>query len=318
MDYTTLGRTGLRASVAGLGCGGTARLGMPWGKSEAESVALVRHAIDLGVNVLDTAAAYGTETIVGKAIGALPRDSVIVATKAQIKQDGRLRSGQEVVASLDESLRALGTDHVDLFQLHGVPPAAYDHAVDQLLPALLAERDKGKIRHLGITETAPNDPQHHMLQQAVQDGHWDVVMLAFSMMNQNARQSVFPLTLEHRVGTLLMFVVRTLFSVPARLQETLRALGAEGRIPEGLAEREQPLDFLIHDGGATSVIDAAYRYARHEPGTDVVLFGTSDTRHLESNIESILRPPLPAADVARLNELFGALEGIGLDLPTKP
>jgi aryl-alcohol dehydrogenase-like predicted oxidoreductase len=291
---------------------------MPWGKSEAESVALVRHAIDLGVNVLDTAAAYGTETIVGKAVGSLPRDSVIVATKAQIKQDGRLRSGQEVVASLDESLRALGTDHVDLFQLHGVPPAAYDHAVDQLLPALLTERDKGKIRHLGITETAPNDPQHHMLQQAVQDGHWDVVMLAFSMMNQNARESVFPLTLEHRVGTLLMFVVRTLFSVPARLQETMRTLAAEGRVPDELAEREQPLDFLIHDGGATSVIDAAYRYARHEPGTDVVLFGTSDTRHLESNIESILRPPLPAADVARLNELFGALEGIGLDLPTKP
>jgi aryl-alcohol dehydrogenase-like predicted oxidoreductase len=98
----------------------------------------------------------------------------------------------------------------------------------------------------------------------------------------------------------------------------MRALGAEGRIPEGLAEREQPLDFLIHAGGATSVIDAAYRYARHEPGTDVVRCGTRDTRQLESNSESIVRPPPPAADVARLNELFGALEGIGLDLPTKP
>ena len=80
-------------------------------------------------------------------------------------------------------------------------------------------------------------------------------------------------------------------------------------------EREQPLDFLLHEGGASSVIDAAYRYGRHQPGADVVLFGTGDLAHLESNIASILKPPLPAADVARLEELFGALEGIGLDLP---
>ncbi len=156
-----------------------------------------------------------------------------------------------------------------------------------------------------------------MLQRAVADDCWQVVMLAFHMMNQNARKTVFPQALEHRVGTLLMFVVRSIFSVPGRLQETIKTLAAEGRVPAALAEREQPLDFLIHEGGATSVIDAAYRYGRHQPGADVVLFGTSDQAHLESNIASILKPPLPAADVARLEELFGALQGIGLDLPLK-
>jgi aryl-alcohol dehydrogenase-like predicted oxidoreductase len=317
MQYTTLGRTGLRVSVAGLGCGGGSRLGMRLGKSEAESVALVRHAIDLGVNFLDTAAAYDTEAIVGKAIRGLPRDHVVVATKAQIRQEGRLRSAQEVIDSLDNSLRALGTDYVDLFQLHGVPPAAYDHAMEQLMPALEGEQAKGKFRHLGITETAPNDPKHLMLQRAVHDDCWQVAMLAFSMMNQCAREHVFPHTMERGVGTLLMFVVRSLFSVPGRLQDTMRTLAIEGRVPDWLAEREQPLDFLIH-GDTTSVIDAAYRYARHEPGADVVLFGTGDVEHLESNIESILKPPLPAEDVAKLNALFGALEGIGLDLPRRP
>src|SRR5882757_8884321 len=76
MDYTTLGRTGLRVSVAGLGCGGFSRLGMSTGKSEAESVALVRLAIDSGITLIDTAANYGTEEIVGKAISVVPRESI--------------------------------------------------------------------------------------------------------------------------------------------------------------------------------------------------------------------------------------------------
>jgi aryl-alcohol dehydrogenase-like predicted oxidoreductase len=65
------------------------------------------------------------------------------------------------------------------------------------------------------------------------------------------------------------------------------------------------------------VVDAAYRFARHSPGIDVVLFGTGNVAHLRSNIASILRPPLPAADVKQLHDLFGALVGVGLDLPDR-
>ena len=68
MEYVTLGRTGLRVSVAGLGCGGFSRLGLGRGKSEAEAVALIHRALDLGVNLFDTAAAYGTEAVLGKAL----------------------------------------------------------------------------------------------------------------------------------------------------------------------------------------------------------------------------------------------------------
>src|SRR5258707_13409960 len=81
MEYTTLGRTGLRVSVAGLGCGGFSRLGLGTGKTEAHAESIVRRALALGINLLDTAAAYGTEAVVGQAIKETPRDHVVICTK---------------------------------------------------------------------------------------------------------------------------------------------------------------------------------------------------------------------------------------------
>lgn len=320
MDYTTLGRTGLRVSVAGLGCGGNSRIGQGRGLSEDESIALVREALDLGVNFIDTAEAYGTEAIVGRAVAGVPRDSVVISTKCSIRHGEGLRSGAQVVQALEDSLRRLRLDHVDVFHLHAVSPGAYDHAVKEMAPALLREKAKGKLRHLGVTETGPNDPKQEMVQRAVQDGQppcWEVIMLAYSMMNQGARRHVFPHTRRQGIGTLLMFVVRNIFSVPGLLAKTMADLAAAGRVPASLAASENPLDFLVHDGGASDITDAAYRFARHEKGVDVVLFGTGDRAHLRRNIESLCKPPLPAADVQRLYDLFGSLQGVGLDLPDR-
>ena len=137
------------------------------------------------------------------------------------------------------------------------------------------------------------------------------------MMHQNARHNAFPYTQEKGIGTLLMFVVRSIFSIEGRLQSDMKELAAAGKVPQWLADKENPLDFLIHEGGADSVIDAAYRYARHEPGADIILFGTGSVEHLKTNLASILAPPLPAEDVAKLEELFGHLYGVGLDVPQK-
>jgi aryl-alcohol dehydrogenase-like predicted oxidoreductase len=315
MEYVGLGRTGLRVSVAGLGCGGFSRLGLGRGKSEAEAVALIHQGLDLGVNLFDTAAAYGTEAVLGKALAAVRREEVVIATKAPFNASNPNSSAASGVASLDDSLRRLATDYIDVYQLHGVAPAAYDHARNVIAPALLKEKAKGKFRHLGITETAPHDPEHKMLQRAVADGVWDVAMVGFHMMHQNARKAVLPLTRQYRVGTLLMFAVRNIFSCPGQLAATMQELAAEGEVPQWLAETEDPLDFLIYQGGAQSVIDAAYRFARHEPGVDVVLFGTGDREHLRTNIASLLAPPLPEMDRARLASLFGHLVGVGLDAP---
>ena len=140
-------------------------------------------------------------------------------------------------------------------------------------------------------------------------------------MSQNTREKVFPATLQHRVGTLLMFAVRSIFARSDRVAAAMRDLAAAGQVPQWLADTPDPLGFLIHPGGASSLTDAAYRYVRHEPGVDVVLFGTGDQAHLRSNIESILRPPLPDADRKKLAELFGHLRGWGWScrrVPVRP
>jgi aryl-alcohol dehydrogenase-like predicted oxidoreductase len=318
MEYVTLGRTGLKVSVAGLGCGGFSRLGLGTGKSEAEAVGLVHQAFDLGVNLFDTAAVYGTEAVLGRALKSLPRDRVVIASKAWIPRSVGQSAAEYAVKSLDNSLRLLGIDCIDVFELHGVSPGAYDRARDTIAPALLKEQDKGKIRHLGVTETGSSDAEHAMLQRAVEDDIWDVVMLGFHMMHQNARSTVFPRTIANEVGTLLMFVVRNIFSKPERLKTALRELAAAKQLPRWLADAPTPLGFLIHeaDGGAATLTEAAYRFVRHEPGVDVVLFGTGDPGHLRTNIASILKPPLPETDRRMLAKMFGHLVGVGLDPPT--
>src|SRR5712671_6240439 len=214
MDYTILGRTGLRVSVAGLGCGGFSQLGLGTGGSEADAIGIIRAALDLGVNVFDTAAAYGTEAVLGRALRGVPRDRVVICTKAPFGVSHPNSAPESAVASLDRSLKELGTDYIDVYQLHGVAPRAYDHALTVLAPALLREREKGKFRHLGISETAPGDPEHEMVQRACRDRVWEVAMVTFHMMHQNAREVVFPLTRQHGVGTLMMFAVRNIFSRP--------------------------------------------------------------------------------------------------------
>ncbi len=315
MEYTTLGRTGIKVSVAGLGCGGFSRLGLGTGKSEEDAIGIIHAARDLGVNLFDTAAAYGTEAVLGKALRSVPRDKVVICTKAPFGVSNPNSTPEQAIRSLDQSLKELAIDYIDGYQLHGIAPGVYDHARQVLAPALLREKEKGKFRHLGITETAPNDPNHEMVQRAAPDGVWETAMLAFHMMHQNARTRAFPLTRQYGVGTLMMFAVRNIFSKPDRLASTMRELAEAGELPKDLADSPDPLGFLVHAGGATSVIDAAYRFVRHEPGTDVVLFGTGDTAHLRSNIASILKPPLPEADHATLRGLFGHLVGVGLDAP---
>lgn len=315
MDTTTLGRTGLRVSVAGLGCGGFSRLGISTGSTEAQAEAIVRLAIDSGITLIDTAAQYGTEEIVGRAIRGVSRSDLVITTKCLILQDGRPITAADLLTSLDASLRRLDTDYVDVFQLHGVAPEHYDEAMATLLPALLRAREHGKIRFLGITESGAKDPDHTMLCRAAADGVWDVGMVAFNMLHRTASDRLFPLAVAHGMGTLVMHAVRSIFARPDFLAASIQELAAKGRVPAALIDNPAPLDFLVHPGGAESVTDAAYRFARYTPGVSVVLFGTGSPAHLQANIASLSRPPLPVADVERLLDLFGNVSGLGLENP---
>jgi aryl-alcohol dehydrogenase-like predicted oxidoreductase len=120
MEYTTLGKTGLKVSVVGLGCGGPSRLGLrDNADSQERAIGIVRQAIDLGVNFIDTAQSYETEGIVGKAIAGIPRDRVIISTKKTLPDTGQKNPENEINKGLEQSLKHLGTDCIDVYHLRG-------------------------------------------------------------------------------------------------------------------------------------------------------------------------------------------------------
>src|SRR3972149_6315498 len=126
MQTTILGRTGLKVSHLGVGGGGPSQLGQSTGVNADESAAIVRLALDSGVNFIDTAEAYRTEAIIGQAIRGIPRNQLILSTKKSTWGD-RAITPADVRTSLEASLQRLGTDYVDIYSLHGVSPEEYDY-----------------------------------------------------------------------------------------------------------------------------------------------------------------------------------------------
>jgi aryl-alcohol dehydrogenase-like predicted oxidoreductase len=307
MEYTTLGRTGLKVSVMGLGCGGLSRIGQATGNTEEESIALVKYGLNSGINFIDTAEFYRTEKIVGKSIESFNREDLVLSTKkstwGNIKPDN-------VKKSLERSLEKLGTDYIDIYHLHGVILQDYDYLYSEIVPLLLEFRDQGKIHFLGITERFNEDPHHNMLQRALQDDIWDVMMVGFNILNQSARERLFVSTMEKKIGILIMFAVRLALSRPKRLKECITELIQNKQINPSAIDREDPLGFLIHDNGAENMVDAAYRFCHYEPGTHVILSGTGNIDHLKDNIKFMQKPPLPKKEVIKLTEIFRNVDSI--------
>ena len=307
MEYTVLGRTGLKVSVMGVGCGGPSRVGKGTGKTKEESIALIHHALDSDINIIDTAELYRTESIVGEAIKGYDRESVILSTKKSVF--GNI-SPKSVERSFDKSLKSLGTDYIDIYHLHAVLPEDYEKVISKTMPILQKLRDEGKIRFFGITERFDIDSQHIMLQKALKDDYWDVMMVGFNILNQSARERVFPETMKKNIGTLIMFPVRLALSRPERLNQLIDELIEKGELDPSDIDMKNPLGFLIHEGGATNLVDAAYRFCNYEPGTDVILSGTGNIDHLKANFESFSRPPLPDEDVLKLKKIFQNVDSV--------
>jgi aryl-alcohol dehydrogenase-like predicted oxidoreductase len=314
MDYTMLGRTGLKVSRMGLGCGGPSRLGLKAGGTEVSAEAVVREAIDLGVNFLDTAEAYGTEEVVGRAIRTVPREQVVLSTKAGVNWQERRSTQAEFRERIESNLRRLGADYIDIFHLHGVSANDYEYARDELLPVVQEMRTEGKIRFTGLTETFGSDPGHAMLSKALKDPLWDVVMVGFNLLNQSARERVLAATQAQGIGTLCMFAVRRALSRPEALREQMADLVARSLVDAGDFDPADPLGFLLLEGSArqraSSLPDAAYRFCRWEPGLDVILSGTSNIAHLRENAASLERPALSEPAVQRLRQIFAKVDCI--------
>jgi aryl-alcohol dehydrogenase-like predicted oxidoreductase len=159
MEQRELGTSGLTVSEIGLGC-----MGMTWvygAVDEDEAIATIHRALELGVTFLDTAETYGpytNEELVGRAIAGR-RDEVVLATKFGIRRTDREvnrrivdGSPENVRRSIEGSLRRLGTDHVDLYYQHRIDPAT---PIEETVGALAELVGQGKIRHIGLSEAAP-------------------------------------------------------------------------------------------------------------------------------------------------------------------
>jgi len=153
MEYRQLGQTDMQVSA--LGFGASSLGGVFHEIDEDEGIRTVHRAIKLGINFIDVSPYYGitrAETVLGKALAAIPRDQYYLATKAGRYGDHAFDfSAQRVVRSVDESLARLGVDYVDLIQCHDIEFGDLDQVVRETLPALNRLRQTGKVRYVGVT-----------------------------------------------------------------------------------------------------------------------------------------------------------------------
>ena len=110
-----------------------------------------------------------------------------------------------------------------------------------------------------------------------------------------------------------MFAVRKALASADGVRRVVADLVARGEVDPAAVDADEPLAFLLGDGGAASYAEASYRFAAHEPGCHVVLTGTGSVGHLAENVASINAPPLPAEHQARLAALFGHIDSVTAD-----
>ena len=303
METTRLGRTGLIVSRMGIGAGGPSQLGRRTGLDKAASADLLRRAFDAGVNFVDSSEGYGTEPIIGHALKGRDRAAVVISTKKSTRH--QQVTAQSVWDSLEQSLLRLGTDYIDIYNLHGVVPQDYDYLAAEIYPVLAEARQQGKIRFVGITEMFNEDLGHTMLQKALEDDLWDVLMVGFNILNQTARDKVLQRAIAQDVGIQVMFAVRKALRSPENLQDFIDDLIGQGQVASEMSAATIT-DFLLK--GAESLPDAAYRFCREEPGVHVVLSGTGNAKHLQANLASFARPPLPEGDIKKLKQIFAKVD----------
>lgn len=310
MEYRRLGRTDLQVSAVGLGTGGPSLMGQRTHGSIEDAQSVVRRALDRGVTYFDTAYGYrDSELWLGNALKGVPRDDYVLATKYRYAdfETGAMATPDELRAAIDQRLARLGVDTIDVLQIHGLMPAAYDAVIEAHLPVLREAQAAGKLRFLGVTERFFEDPRHETLQRALQDDHFDTMMVGYNLLAQSAERTVIPQAAAKDVGVIIMVAVRVALSRAERLCEVVADLKARGLLAANAVDDDDPLGWLVH-GDVTSIPSAAYKFVLGPPGISTVLSGTANVDHLDANIEAVLGPQLPAADRERLVQTFGHLE----------
>jgi L-galactose dehydrogenase len=309
MLYRTLGRTGLRVSLAGLGTGGPSRLGQTAGIDPHQSHRLVHAALDLGINLFDSSPGYGaSEELLGGALQGVPRDRYVLATKFPPYQGSDLKPDPEsLTRQLEHSLRMLRVDAIDVLQYHGVAPESYREVIDRYHGVALRAQQAGKVRFLGITEVARSDPQHEMLAVALEDDLFDVTMVKYGILNQSAANSVLPLALRRNVGVLIMASVRTSLRTPQEAVAHINRFIAQGDLHMTPSGEQDPLGLAATGEPVPALTRAAYQFAAAHPAVSSVLIGTGNIEHLRANVVDLSGPALTPLQMGYLQRTFGGL-----------
>lgn len=285
MPVRTLGRTGLQISAFALG---TVELGLDYGihapghdgrPAQDEAIRLVHHALDAGINLIDTARAYGSsEEILGLALQDR-RDKVIIATKTVTQAAGGVPlTGddlrRQMYASLEQSLAALRTDYVDIWQIHNVDNNVIKEA--EVVAEVFADvQARGQVRFVGGSFYGSDYPL-----QALALNLFDVMQITYSILDQRLADQFFSLAATANVG---------IFARSVLLKGALTERA--DHLPPHLNElrlRSRALRDLIAANklGATAA-QTAIAFALAQPAIHAVLIGVSSEDELQSNLRSL-------------------------------
>jgi len=326
MEYRTLGRTGLKVSALAFGCGDVGGL-MVRGEPADRERAIAR-AVELGINYLDTAPSYGSgesEKNLGAVLRAL-RPPVIVGTKCRLSPADLADVPGAIARSVETSLGLLGRGRLDLFHLHN--PIARIRSerrlgvadvLDAVVPAVRRLQEQGKIRFFGVTALGETGALH----RALASGAIDTAQVCFNLLSPTAAHEVpagYPaqdfdrlalLAREQGVGTIGIRVLAggALSGQIARHPIAIPAVEPIASGPDYATdvERARAFEPLVAEGYASSVIEAAFRFALTTDAMSTVLVGTSDLAQLEFAAAAVAKGPLPAPAMERLRAIWAKL-----------
>ncbi len=308
MKYRTLGRTGLQVSVIGLGT--MVHAGHFGPMKDSESLSAIETALDLGVNFIDTSDAYGagySETLLGAALKG-KRDRVIIATKGGNVMVGpnrgkRIFEPDYISRVMEESLKRLKTDYIDLYQLHN--PTVEVIQRGSVWEVLERAKKAGKIRHYGVSINTMEEGI-----AAVKDGRSETIQIEYSLLAQEPAEAVFPLAQQANIGIIARIPLKRGILTgkltqadEARFQgEDVRARSFKGEAFAKELAKADKLRFLVH-GQVKSLTQAALAFCIAHPAVSVVIPGARNAEQMRENA-SAAYVEIPAADLEKVAELW--------------
>ena len=330
MEMRVFGRTGMRISILGFGCGAVGGL-MVRGEPADQERAIAR-ALDAGVNYFDTAVQYGngvSEANLGRILAKLkPRDA-IVGTKVRLPA-GSTGVADAIAKSLEGSLNRLGREQVDILHFHnpitvagGGNTFSTRQVLDEIVPAFDALRRQGKVRFLGLTATGDTSA----LQQVIDARVFDSAQVTYNMLNSSAASALPSGYPAQDYGRLLdhskdagVGVIGIRVLAGGALSGTAKRHPIASPPPEpigsaltyeGDLRRAQRLAPLVAEGFAASLTEAATRFCITHPAMGTILVGVATPQQFEDALAAVMNGPLPKAALERLAVLQQAFVGEG-------